>query len=914
MEGRGAALRIVRCDVTDDAALTALIREIAAGPRPLAGVFHAAGVIVDALTEKQDAATLARVMAPKAVAAQRLHELTRDLPLDHFVLFASVAGAMGSVGQGPYAAANAALDALAHARRAQGLPALSIDWGLWDGGGMAAALSGQDRARLARRGIHPMPPDQALAKLGAALSGAEAEPQLLIGAFGQIGAESTATKAMNDARWKTCILAARGAERDTLVGECLRACVAEVLDMRFDAVSADDNLFQLGFDSLMVMDVVKRLKQELGCTLYPRELYQTPVVGQLADYLAREVAKRDTPRAQFKAETADSAAEMAALAFSGATPDDDPIENPVPAIGFILSAPRSGSTLLRVMLAGHPRLFAPPELHLLPFKGMADRAKKLAGSHLDEGLTRALMELRGTGAAQAQAEIAAMIEADTPVQEVYRILQAKTGGRRLIDKSPSYAAKLDTVRRAERLCDEPRYVHLVRHPLSMIDSFMRQRMDRLIGLETEDPLSLAETIWRDMNRNIRSLTGDVGDDRCLTLRYEDLVMHPEEESRRLCDFLHVEYDPALLDPYAGGRMTDGVGDRSLSVGDPNFKERQAIDSTLAEAWREVDLPRRLHEETAALARAFGYEEPARAAFVQPARATDPEMREETVRVSGLDLTVCRWGAAEAPAVFCMHGILEQGAVFRSMAVGLLNAGYQVIAPDLRGHGLSAHCGPSSGYHLSDFVTDLDAIVRRIASGPVTILGVSLGAAVATLFAAVRPEVVNRLILVEPPVQRRTDTAEVLAILRTQLSGDVADADRAMPDLEAATKRLTHVLPKLDADTARWLAARGTEQRADGLHWRWDARLRSPIGVGFGPGQEDLMLHLTVPYVLVFGQDSDLAVARDWRSRCNGKLIGIVELPGGHHLHFDAPGQLCEVVLGASGLARRAVSGILAEAG
>jgi hypothetical protein len=139
-------------------------------------------------------------------------------------------------------------------------------------------------------------------------------------------------------------------------------------------------------------------------------------------------------------------------------------------------------------------------------------------------------------------------------------------------------------------------------------------------------------------------------------------------------------------------------------------------------------------------------------------------------------------------------------------------------------------------------------------------------------------------------------AEALAMLRAQLSssGD-APADRAMPDLAAAAKRLIRVVPTLDESTARHLAERGTERRADGLHWRWDRRLRSPAGVGVASGLGDPLRYLTTGYTLVFGRDGDLHGARDWRALCNEYLSGIIELPGGHNLHFDVPEALSRIV-------------------
>ena len=130
LEALGAEARIAACDVSDREALQELLAQIPA-EHPLGAVFHCAGALADGTIESLDAEQMERVFAPKADAAWHLHELTEDMDLSAFVLFSSAAGTLGSPGQANYAAANVFLDALAQRRRAEGLPATSIAWGLW---------------------------------------------------------------------------------------------------------------------------------------------------------------------------------------------------------------------------------------------------------------------------------------------------------------------------------------------------------------------------------------------------------------------------------------------------------------------------------------------------------------------------------------------------------------------------------------------------------------------------------------------------------------------------------------------------------------------------------------------------------------------------------------------------------------
>ena len=131
LEQGGARVLVARADVTHESELVRALKELQSELPPVCGVIHAAGMLDDGILMNQSWERFAPVLAPKVQGAWNLHRLTRDLPLDFFVLFSSAASLLGSPGQGNYAAANAFLDALAHHRRGLGLPALSINWGPW---------------------------------------------------------------------------------------------------------------------------------------------------------------------------------------------------------------------------------------------------------------------------------------------------------------------------------------------------------------------------------------------------------------------------------------------------------------------------------------------------------------------------------------------------------------------------------------------------------------------------------------------------------------------------------------------------------------------------------------------------------------------------------------------------------------
>ncbi|HEY7768947.1 SDR family NAD(P)-dependent oxidoreductase, partial [Longimicrobium sp.] len=158
MKRAGARVQVLQADVSDAEQAARVLEAARDGGPPLRGIVHAAGVLDDGVLLQQSWERFEGVLAPKVRGAWNLHRLTAGLPLDFFVLFSSAAALLGSPGQGSYAAGNAYLDALAHQRRGEGLPALSVGWGMWGGDGMAARASGRSQARRAEQGMGSIEP------------------------------------------------------------------------------------------------------------------------------------------------------------------------------------------------------------------------------------------------------------------------------------------------------------------------------------------------------------------------------------------------------------------------------------------------------------------------------------------------------------------------------------------------------------------------------------------------------------------------------------------------------------------------------------------------------------------------------------------------------------------------------------
>jgi acyl carrier protein len=288
-------------------------------------------------------------------------------------------------------------------------------------------------------------------------------------------------------------------------------------------------------------------------------------------------------------------------------------KNP-PAL-FVLSPPRSGSTLLRVVLAGNSKLFAPPELHLLPYATMGDRFKALQGEHTEhllDGTVRALMQLHGWEPEQARAFVARCEAENMSTKAFYGLLQAPIKGQQLlVDKTPSYVIDVDILKRIELDFDNALFIHLLRHPCGMIRSYEESKLERLMPMIPEGNFGsreLAELTWLTAQVNTLEFAQQVPKNRWLTVRYEDLVTQPEATIRSICGFTGVPYEDAMVNPYQemDQRMTDGVDNASKMSGDLKFHLHNAINPEAATRWQRFYGEGILGEQTLALARQLGY--------------------------------------------------------------------------------------------------------------------------------------------------------------------------------------------------------------------------------------------------------------------------------------------------------------------
>ena len=926
MRQAGVTVHVEAVDVADAEKVASLIDYIQNTLPPLRGVVHAAGILADGLVIGQTWGQFQTVMQPKVEGAWNLHCAVKGIPLDFFVLFSSSASLLGSPGQGNYAAANAFLDTLGHARRQLGLPSLTLNWGPWRGEGMANQQQ-KTLQGLNARGIQSFSPEQGIRLFEQVLSrNGTLPPQVgvlevdwsmllpqlptdSLPAFFKSVAGTVALKPKANILKTLSGLSAP--ERVSSLQSYLQIEVARILGQS-DVIPITKSFVDIGLDSLMAMELLGICKRDLGLILYPREVFEHPTVETLSHYLAQELERTTSGATAPVTVTAASSSQPSVVEFAapmlGHNRTFSPVARKNAKAIFLLSSPRSGSTLLRVMLAGHPALFCPPELHLLPFETLAERQTALAESYLNEGLQRAVMELRGLDADASQALLNDWTEQGMTVPEVYHELQTLAGDRCLVDKSPTYSFSLSTLRRAEQVFEDAKYIHLARHPYAVIDSFVQNRMDKIFDFPDKDPYHLAHQVWAVNNQNILDFLADVDPSRHYFLRYEDLVTDTEGVMGKLCDFLGVSFHPWVLNPYSHQqrRMTDGVKAYSMPIDDPNFHRRRTIDPTLADAWKSVKLPLQMPPLSRALAQEMRYELPGESPpeVNPPTLPNTPPlatMQEHWIKVRGLDFCVCTWGPKTGRSILCLHGVLDQGAIWDAIAPTLVQHGYHVIAPDLRGHGKSAHVGPDGNYQVLDHLGDVDALIQQLGLETFPVVGHSMGAMIAASLASARPGQIQSLTLVEHivPGDEAKSTADQLTTHLNYLS--TPPSHSIYVTLADAVDRFQKLIPALTPARARKLVARIVEPVNGGLRWRWDPRLLTRCGLSGGMFTRtlyaQLLQHIQASTTLIFGRQSDLNRPEDLDfQRQHLPQASVVTIMGGHNLPLESPAEVTSALL------------------
>ncbi len=371
-----------------------------------------------------------------------------------------------------------------------------------------------------------------------------------------------------------------------------------------------DNFFELGGNSLQAAVFVNRIKKDFGEDAHVRSIFLAPTIAKFSMYIQEyysdviekffgelEVQKEETLILGESLKPIEKIDELKIQRIkeimTSLQPFDEKPESlkKNPKAVFVLSPPRSGSTLFRVMLAGNPELFAPPELDILSFNTLAERREAFAAdfSIWLEATWRAIMEIKDCELETAKEIMADCERRDLSSKEFYGQLQEWIGDKLLVDKTPSYPLDMEILKRAEANFDEPYYIHLTRHPYATIYSFLEAKLDKNF-FRYEHPFTrqeLAEMIWLICHQNILDFLQDIPKERQIRINFESLVTYPEPIIRAVCEFLNIEFHQDMLKPYEGKKMTDGVTADSQMVGDFKFYLHKKIDNRAANRWKDV---------------------------------------------------------------------------------------------------------------------------------------------------------------------------------------------------------------------------------------------------------------------------------------------------------------------------------------
>jgi thioesterase domain-containing protein len=298
----GAAVDIAACDAADRQQLAKVVTP------DLKAVIHAAGVLDDGVISALTPERLDKVFRPKVDAAWNLHELTKGLDLSAFVLFSSAAGTLGTPGQGNYAAANAYLDALAELRHSEGLPAVSLAWGLWDDGMGDHA----DTSRMQRSGVLGLTTDEGLALFDATCASETpvlAPIRIDVKALNAVGPDrlapvfhglirttrKAAGKSADPAVLRKQLSGMDEAGQEQVLRDLILANAAIVLGhSSADSVDPDRDFLASGFDSLTAMELRNALNAATGLTLPAMVVFDNKSPAELARWLRTELSSTQT--------------------------------------------------------------------------------------------------------------------------------------------------------------------------------------------------------------------------------------------------------------------------------------------------------------------------------------------------------------------------------------------------------------------------------------------------------------------------------------------------------------------------------------------------------------------------------------------------------------------------------------------
>jgi len=303
MASIGAEIKIHKTDVTEREELEKVIKEINKSDYPLKGIIHSVGVLDDAVLMNQSKGKFDKVMSPKVLGAWYLHELTKKMDLDFFVMYSSVASLLGSAGQANHSSANAFLDALAHYRRAKSLAGQSINWGVWSQIGSAAAKGADKQEKIS--GIGVINPQQGIRALEKAMTIDKAQIGVVPidwNKFNEVFRhpfinelisfdKNNKEKADGKKDFIFQIKNSPEEKHTELLTKYFQNLISRIMGMEPDELEVETPLNMMGLDSLMAIELKNKVNIELGVDLNLVRYMEETNILQLAEELKEQLPK-----------------------------------------------------------------------------------------------------------------------------------------------------------------------------------------------------------------------------------------------------------------------------------------------------------------------------------------------------------------------------------------------------------------------------------------------------------------------------------------------------------------------------------------------------------------------------------------------------------------------------------------------
>ncbi|MEM8675747.1 MAG: SDR family oxidoreductase [Cyanobacteria bacterium P01_G01_bin.67] len=631
LEALGAEVLVISADIANIAQMTDVIAHIEEKFGQLNGVIHAAGIVGEkslGSIEQTNKRDCEQQFQTKIYGLLILEKVLQGKELDFCLLSSSLSSVLGGLEYAAYAAANLFMDAFAYQHnQTKPIPWLSVNWDVWQ----VEKQEQKTRFNLASLAEFAIRPEEGVKAFQRILSRAQFYNQTVVSTGDLqlklkqwINPESTGERAAEQKlslHSRPDLQSAYVAPRNEIEQKIVDIW-QQVLGI--ELVGIHDNFFELGGDSLNAITFTNQFQKRLGQIVHVSAVFEAPTIAELATYFQKEypevvtkihgIEANQTRIALTEKVNATRIAQLRQLMPPLLERQKTDTTKNQPAI-FILSPPRTGSTLLRVILGGHPQLFAPPELNLLSFDTLSERKAAFSESEkfMLEGTIRALKQIKNCSTQEAKRLMQEFEDQQLSTKEFYALMQQCLGDKILVDKSPSYTFNLDVLKRIEAEFENALYIHILRHPYGMIHSFEEAKLDVLMGFIGGSSLSrkeIAELIWLISNQNILEFFKHVPEHRQYCVKFEDLVSQPQTIVKSICQFLELDFHPEMLQPYKekNQRMTDGLYSVSRMIGDPKFHQHKGIDIEVANRWKHDYAIDFLGDVTWQVADLFGYKQ------------------------------------------------------------------------------------------------------------------------------------------------------------------------------------------------------------------------------------------------------------------------------------------------------------------